>query len=264
MDDLGEFYGADVSLVHHRSGAAHAAACAPGIIKRLADIRVRDGLVLELGCGSGPLTAELIAAGHRVIATDASAAMVALARERRDDGAAELYQLILPDDPLPDADAIVAAGHPLNYLASAEQIEHASIAIARALRPDGVLAVDVCDLEWGRLREHLAPLGRAGDDWAIITQLSAPAADRFDRDITVFLSNHDGSWRRARERHQSVLIDTTHLPDLFAAHGVDATVRRSFGDEVLPAGLRAVTGRRRSAKSSTDRWWNATTTSRRR
>lgn len=82
-------YGADVALVHHRSGAAHAAACVPGIVQLLAGVRERNGLVLELGCGSGPLTAELIAAGHRVIATDASEAMVVLARERVGGGAEE-------------------------------------------------------------------------------------------------------------------------------------------------------------------------------
>jgi precorrin-6B methylase 2 len=33
----------------------------------------RGGLAVELGCGSGLLTRELVGAGHRVIATDASA-----------------------------------------------------------------------------------------------------------------------------------------------------------------------------------------------
>jgi hypothetical protein len=35
------------------------------------------------------------------------------------------------------------------------------------------------------------------------------------------------------------------VPGLLAAVGVEATVRPSFGDEELPAGLRAVVGRRR-------------------
>ena len=36
-----------------------------------------------------------------------------------------------------------------------------------------------------------------------------PAPDVFVRDITTFLRNDDGSWRRDDERHENVLLDTT-------------------------------------------------------
>ena len=75
------YYRPDLALVHDRGFAFHAAACAPGILGFLAPARARGGVVLELGCGSGLLTCELLAAGHRVIATDASPAMLGLARE---------------------------------------------------------------------------------------------------------------------------------------------------------------------------------------
>lgn len=66
--------------MHHLGFGFHADACAPGILARLAPVLDRDGLVLELGCGSGLLTRHLVDAGHRVIAADASPAMVELAR----------------------------------------------------------------------------------------------------------------------------------------------------------------------------------------
>ena len=58
----------------------HGDACAPGILAKLRPVRERGGVVLELGCGSGALTRHLVAAGYRVIATEASPAMLALAR----------------------------------------------------------------------------------------------------------------------------------------------------------------------------------------
>lgn len=244
--DPGACFGSDLSVVHHRSAAFHAVACAPGIIDRLADVRARDGVVLELGCGSGLLTRELIAAGHRVIATDASPAMVDLTAELVGDTAQEVRQLTLPIDAMPRADAIVAVGHPLNYLASAREVDDALVAIADALRPDGRLALDICDLEWGRARRDMAPLGRAGPDWAIITEFSTPSADRFVRDITTFVPNNDGSWRRGHEHHENVLVDTARIPSLLETHGIQAHVGSSFGTERLPEGLRAITGRRRS------------------
>jgi hypothetical protein len=81
-----------------------------------------------------------------------------------------------------------------------------------------------------------------GEDWAIITQFSIPATNRFVRDMTTFVRNVDGSWRRDEEHHENVLIDTAAVPELLARHGVDAEVRSSFGTKELPAGLRAVIG----------------------
>jgi 2-polyprenyl-3-methyl-5-hydroxy-6-metoxy-1,4-benzoquinol methylase len=75
-----DYYRRDLALVHHRGFGFHAQACAPGILALLEPVRARAGLVLELGCGSGLLTRVLAEAGHRVIATDASPAMLELAR----------------------------------------------------------------------------------------------------------------------------------------------------------------------------------------
>jgi SAM-dependent methyltransferase len=235
-------YQPDLALVHHRGFGFHAAACAPGILELLAPVRDRQGLVLELGCGTGLLTTELTAAGHRVIATDASAAMLAVAREVVGDVVRELRQLTLPDDRLPQADAIVAVGHPLSYLPDAQAVDRALIAMAAALRPGGVLAVDICDLEWGRARQGVPYFAGADEDWAIITKFSMPAPDRFVRDITTFLPNPDGSWRRDSEHHENVLVDTSLIPALLRRHGVDAQVGASFGTETNPPGLRAVVG----------------------
>jgi SAM-dependent methyltransferase len=243
--DDATYYRDDLALVHHRGFGFHADMCAPGIIDLLRPIKDRDGLVVEIGCGSGLLTRFLLDAGHRVVATDASPAMLELARDVAPD-AEDVRRVTLPDDPLPDADAVVGVGHALSYLPDEAAIERALVAIARALRPGGVLAVDICDLEWGAARQDWTTSGRVGDDWAIITRYSIPTPGRFVRDMTVFLRDDDGSWRRDDEHHDNVLIDSERIPDLLAPHGVEVRVERSFGDEELPAGLRALVGRRSS------------------
>ena len=155
---------------------------------------------------------------------------------------ADLRQLVLPDDPLPAADAIVSVGHVISYLPDAAAIDRALVRMAGALRPGGVLAIDVCDLEWGRIRAGAENFGRVGPDWAVITEFSAPAPDLFVREITTFVPDSAGAWRRGHERHRNVLVDTSAIPALLAAHGVTATVGSSFGAEELQAGLRTVTG----------------------
>jgi SAM-dependent methyltransferase len=245
MDPSGDpFYRHDLAVVHHRGFARHAAACAPAIVEFLAPVRARRGLVLELGCGTGLLTRELLDAGHRVIATDASPAMLDIARGLVGAAAQDMRQLILPDDPLPPADAIVAIGHPINYLPDAAAVDRALIAMAGALRAGGLLAFDICDLEWGEARRDAPNYSAAGPDWAIITEFSRPAPDRFVRDITTFVPGAGGLWRRDREHHENVLIDTARIPALLGQHGIQARVSASFGAETLPPGLRAITGHR--------------------
>lgn len=238
------YYRRDLALVHHLGFGFHADLVAPGILGLLQPVRAVDGLVVELGCGSGLFTRHLLDAGHRVIATDASPAMLALARQTAPD-AEMLAELVLPDDPIPACDAVVSVGHPFSYLPDEESIDRAFVATADALRPGGVLAVDICDLEWGAVRRNAPNLGRVGDDWAIVTEFSVPSPTRFVRQMAVFVRDEDGSWHRDDERHDNVLVDSSRLPSLLADHGVDATVTDAFGTESLPVGLRAVVGHRR-------------------
>ncbi len=238
------YYRRDLALVHHLGFGFHADRCAPGILELLRPLRDRGGLVLELGCGSGLLTRHLLDAGHRVIATDASPAMLELARAVAPDAQA-IERLALPDDAIPPADAIVSVGHVLNYLPDEAAIDRALASIADALLPGGILALDLCDLDYEEAARQDRPnMGRAGDDWAIVTRFSSPTPTRFVREMAVFTRNDDGSWRRDDERHENVLVDVSRVPALLAAHGVEAAVGDSFGEERLPPGLRTVIGRR--------------------
>ena len=77
------YYQRDLAFIHDRGYGLHADRCAPGLLELLSGVGdPGGGLVLELGCGSGALTRHLLAAGLRVVATDASADMLALARAR--------------------------------------------------------------------------------------------------------------------------------------------------------------------------------------
>lgn len=99
-------------------------------------------------------------------------------------------------------------------------------------------------LEFGCGSGAQPPFARVEDDWAIITAFATPAPDRVVRDITTFVPDGAGAWRRGRERHENVLVDTSRIPTLLARHGVRASVGTSFGDAELPAGLRSVIGRK--------------------
>jgi hypothetical protein len=175
--------------------------------------------------------------------------MVDLAREHLPATAVEVLRV--PDDLVPSADAIVSVGHPLSYLDDEEQLDRALVAIANALAPDGVLAFDICDLEWGAARTAQAPGVWFGEDWMLTTRGSVPEPTRYRREMTTFVRAGE-LWRRDDETHDNVLVDTSRIPTLLASEGVDAEVKPAFGDETLPTGLVAIVGRRQrqSARAS--------------
>src|SRR5687767_1274067 len=170
------YYERDLARVHHLGFGFHADMCAPGVLALLE--HYRGGTILEVGCGSGLLTRYLVNAGHRVIATDASPAMLEIAREHAA-GAEDFRLLTLPHDPLHEVDAIVGIGHPISYLDSQDDIWKALINVAQASR---FFALDICDLEWGTQSIRKKDFAKVGDDYAIFTRYSQPPPNKFRRD----------------------------------------------------------------------------------
>ena len=98
--------------------------------------------VLDLCCGTGLLTAELVALGYRLVGVDCSVAMLALARRRLGPDTV-LAQQTLPDLTIGGVfDAAVCAFDGLNYLSPAE-LRATLAAVAGRLRPGGWLVFDL-------------------------------------------------------------------------------------------------------------------------
>ena len=239
------YYEADLARIHHEGYSFHADACAPGILALLEPVRQRGGLVVEVGCGSGLLTKHLTDAGHRVIATDASPAMLELARAHAP--AAIKHRLVaLPDDPLPAADAIVSTGHALSYLPTVDALTAALVVCARALRPGGVLALDLEDLSTVPSQMARPPAITQGDGGLLVLERASDGPHHFARVMTFFVEEDDGRYRRGFERHDNVLIDAAAVvPPLLEGVGLaDVAVRRSFGHETNMVGLAVITATR--------------------
>src|SRR3989440_281515 len=113
-------------------------AWASEVLMRLERI-AQDATVIDVGCGTGRVTERLLALvpRGRVLAMDASADMVTLARGRLGDGAEVWCQDVLDLDLDEPVDAIVSTAT-LHWVTDHDRLW---TRLARALRPGGVLEV---------------------------------------------------------------------------------------------------------------------------
>jgi len=241
------YYQPDLAWVHHTGYSQHVERTGAGIVRLLREgglsARAR---VLDVGCGSGLLARKLLDSGFAVQGVDASPAMIEIAREYAP--GADFKAVRLPTglpagaaDVLPQADAVVSTGHVLNYLDTRDEIARALAELARAVRPGGVLAIDLMTERFRERRDVGNVHAKVTDDWAIVTRFSCPEAHRLDRTITVFRRVGD-QWRRSDEHHRNVTFDEEEARGVLRDNGIDARQRVAFGDEQLPEGLVVLTG----------------------
>ncbi len=120
--------------------------------------------ILEIGAGTGKLTAELLAQGHDVLATDPDEQMLAILDAR----VPEARTAVAPAEDLPVEDRsvdVVIAAQAFHWFDHAVALPE----IARVLKPGGVLA-----LVWNQRDERIPWVRRLGDLIGTQEQLTDP------------------------------------------------------------------------------------------
>jgi len=213
-------YGSDLARVHDVAFGGWARDAAPFVLARLREAGIADGLVVDLGCGSGIWAAELLAAGYDVAGVDASEAMLALARERAP--AAQLVHGSLHEVALPACAAVTAIGECVNY-GGPPSLEPLLRRVHAALEPGGLLVFDVAAP--GREPQGVRRSRHEGERWVMRVEARE---DRAARTLTRRIALvHDG--RASEERHVLRLYDPAELLEWLEAAGFTATRHPAYG-----------------------------------
>jgi SAM-dependent methyltransferase len=109
-----ECYKEDLAYIHDVGHGDFALKSAPGILAILDRNKIREGLVVDLGCGSGLWARELAEAQYDVLGIDISGSMIGIARGRVPDAEFRIGSLFKVD--IPPCDAVTSLGECLNYL----------------------------------------------------------------------------------------------------------------------------------------------------
>ena len=221
-------YRDDLAWIHQAGFSDFARTAAPGVLAMLHAHGIDDGLIVEIGCGTGVLARALTDAGYDVLGVDASSAMIELARTTAPDARFEvsLFQRVT----LPKCNAIIAMGEVLNH-GTMNDIRKFIANASKALPPHGLLLFDVA--ERGAFPAH-DEVRIGGDDWSVII-VKHSDGESLARIVTIF-RNVDGVVRRDMEAHALALHARDELKEILHKRGFRVRVRRSYGSRRLPVG----------------------------
>ncbi len=233
-------YGADLAFTHDAGFAGPAQAAANRVVAELRRRGVSEGLVVDVGCGSGVTAKRLIRAGYDVLGLDASRDMLALAR--RAAPAATFRHASFTEAELPSGCvAVTAVGEVLNYDVAPDAEEHVGEFFSRvraALAPGGLFVLDLAGP--GRV-----PGGgpwrtwSQGAGWAVLVETSESARERMlDRHIVTFRRHSGRGWVRTEAHHRQRLYPASDIVARLRDTGFRARILRSYDGEPFAAGHR--------------------------
>jgi SAM-dependent methyltransferase len=205
-------YGADLAAIHDAGYTEVALLGARRVVSELERSGFEQGIVVDLGCGSGASSEVLADAGYDVLGIDPSPDMLALARERVP---AALFKVgSAADAPLPRCVAVAALGEPLNYVDEEDEDEDALDAVfARvheALLPGGLFAFDLAGPDGGAPRQAERSFSE-DEGWAVLVE-KTQTGRILHRRIIAF-RNGPGGWQRTEEHHTQRLHPASEVLD---------------------------------------------------
>ena len=113
------------------------------ILNLLQDRKITEGLVLELGCGTGKMMTLLGKAGFDMIGVDNSVEMLQIAREKTSQDFLYLLQDMREFEPGEKVSAVVSACDSINYILEPEDLQAVFFCVSESLKEGGIFIFDV-------------------------------------------------------------------------------------------------------------------------
>ncbi len=221
-------YRDDLAYIHDVGFGSFARNAAPGLLEILRRGGVTEGLVVDLGCGSGRWARALADAGYDVLGIDLSPAMIEMARERVPEGTFRAASFLKAR--LPRCAAVTSLGECFNYLFDPRNGLGALGRLFRrvhaALPEGGLLVFDVAEPGRGQgpRQRHFQ-----GDDWAVLVEYEEDAAARrLTRRLTTF-RKAGGGYRRDEEIHRLQLYRRSEVAGALRQAGFRVRALRGYG-----------------------------------
>jgi len=230
-----KWYADDLAYIHDVGFSDYAIKSAPGLLGILARARIREGLVVDLGCGSGLWAEQLVRANYHVLGIDISEPMIRIARRRAPSAEFRVESLFKAS--IPRCRAVTSIGECLNYLfdsnAGARALERLFGRVHRALEPGGVFVFDIA--EPGQVQPGNRIRGFAeGKDWIVLVEKEEDKERSILSRRIITLRKTAKHYKRFDEVHRQRLYKAQAIARELRQAGFRVRIARSYGSYPLP------------------------------
>lgn len=194
------------------------------LTERLKEYGIEDGIVLELGCGTGVMTELLAEAGYDMIGVDNSEEMLGEAIEKRGESGHDILYLeqdMREFELYGTVRAIVSVCDCMNYITEEEELLTVFKLVNNYLDPDGVFIFDMNTTYKYKELLGSTTIAENRDEGSFIWE------NDFDEetginvyDLTLFLPREDGLYEKDEEIHYQKAYSMEKVEELLKEAGL--------------------------------------------
>ena len=174
------------------------------LIRLLEQEGIRDGLVLELGCGTGAMTRLLDRAGYDMIGVDNSADMLEIAMEKKEAGQDILYLLqdMREFELYGTVRAVISICDSVNYITDESDLLQVFRLVNNYLDPGGIFVFDLKTVYSYRELMGDSVFAENREKGSYIWENNYYEEEQINEyDLTLFIRREDGLYERYEETH---------------------------------------------------------------
>lgn len=190
----------------------------------LAEYGVSDGIVLDLGCGTGTLTELLARHGYDMIGVDISGEMLQEAMEKREiSGLPILYlcQDMREFELYGTVRAIVSLCDSMNYMLETGDLVQVFSLVNNYLDPGGIFIFDL-NMDHKFRMVGNSTIAEEREEGSFIWENDYDEAAHINEyTVTLFIREEDGRYRRSQEIHYERAYSLEEIREALAAAGME-------------------------------------------
>lgn len=193
------------------------------VVRQLRRYGVREGIVLDLGCGTGKMTRFLAKEGYDMIGADLSGEMLDIARRKKSPGADILYlnQDMRELELYGTVRAVISVCDSVNYITEEKDLLRVFSLVNNYLDPGGIFLFDLNTPY--KYRELLAEntICENREESSFIWENYYDAdTQRNEYDLTLFIREEDGRYQKYEETHYQRAYSIEKIKELIEASGL--------------------------------------------
>lgn len=193
------------------------------LIRLLEQEGIRDGLVLELGCGTGAMTRLLDRAGYDMIGVDNSADMLEIAMEKKEAGQDILYLLqdMREFELYGTVRAVISICDSVNYITDESDLLQVFRLVNNYLDPGGIFVFDLKTVYSYRELMGDSVFAENREKGSYIWENNYYEEEQINEyDLTLFIREEDGRYSRFTETHYQKAYEPERIKELLELAGM--------------------------------------------